>query len=205
MGPFVQPVSIPRFICNKCAKFIPNRSSRFTTFPSLLNCWPPNPPPPQCHPGVSWGQLFLAYVHSQMNPQTYTKFGANRSSRLAAFPNLHLWPHKKTEMPPGVLRGELNLAYDHSQTNAQTCTKFGANRSSRLTASPDLNVWPPYPPPEMPPGMWGKLYFAYVHSQTNPQTCTKCGANRSSRLTASPDFWICVPLTPSPRNAPWVI
>ena len=34
-GQFVQPVSIPRFICIVCAKFIPNQSSRLTTFPGL--------------------------------------------------------------------------------------------------------------------------------------------------------------------------
>ena len=44
MGPFVQYVSIPRFTCIICAKFIPNRSSRLTTFHTLLNCWHPKPP-----------------------------------------------------------------------------------------------------------------------------------------------------------------
>ena len=37
-------------------------------------------PPPQ----MSRGELYLAYVHSQTNPQTSTKCGANRSSRLTA-------------------------------------------------------------------------------------------------------------------------
>ena len=32
-GQFVQPVAIPRFTCIICATFIPNRSSRLTTFP----------------------------------------------------------------------------------------------------------------------------------------------------------------------------
>ncbi len=84
----------------------------FDNFPRLLNLWPPKPPPPQCRRGVSWGELFLAYVHSQMNPQTCTEFGPNLSIRLAAFPDLILWPPKATppEMPPVVLRGELYLA-----------------------------------------------------------------------------------------------
>ena len=38
-------------------------------FPGFWIVDPPNPPP-QCSRGVSWGELFLAYVHSQMNPQT---------------------------------------------------------------------------------------------------------------------------------------
>ena len=66
-----------------CAKCIPNRSRRLTTLPSILNCW--SHKTTKMSPRVSWGKLFLAYVHSQMNPQKYTKFGANRSSRLTAF------------------------------------------------------------------------------------------------------------------------
>ena len=52
-GQFVQPVSIPRFICIICGKCMPNRSSRLTTFPSLLNFWPKTPqvPPPLCLEG----------------------------------------------------------------------------------------------------------------------------------------------------------
>ena len=48
-------------------------------FDRLLNLWPPNPPPNA--PGVLRGELYLAYVHSQTNLQTCTKFGVNRSSR----------------------------------------------------------------------------------------------------------------------------
>ena len=38
--------------------------------------WPPKPPLRNA-PGVLWGELYLAYVHSQTNPPTCTKFGAN--------------------------------------------------------------------------------------------------------------------------------
>ena len=67
------------------------------------------PPPPQCRRGVSWGELFLAHVHSQMNTHTCTEFGANRSIRVVAFPDLNLWPPETPEMDPVVLRGELYL------------------------------------------------------------------------------------------------
>ena len=40
-GQFVQPVFIPRFTCIICAKFIPNRSSRLTTFPRSFSQVPP--------------------------------------------------------------------------------------------------------------------------------------------------------------------
>ena len=98
---------------------------------------PNPPPPPQCRRGVSWGELFLAYVYSQMNPHTWTEFGANRSIRLAAFPDLNNGdPLKPPEMPPCGIEGRIVFSYVHSQTNPQTCTKFGANRSSRLRAFP---------------------------------------------------------------------
>ena len=171
----------------------------FGSFPRLEFVTPQQPP--SMPPGVLRGELYLAYVHYQTNPQTGTKFGANRYSRLTA--SQYFWnddPLNPPGMPPGVLRGELYLAYVHSQANPQTYTNVGANRSSRLTAS--LEFWichplPPPPPPEMPPGaLWGEMHWAYVHSQLNPQTWTKVVANRSSRLTASTDFWMFDPLTP---------
>ena len=118
-----------------------------------------------------------------MNPQTCAEFGANRSIRLAAFPDLNLWPPKTPRNAPCGIEGRIVFSYVYSQTNPQTCTKFGANRSSRLTAFPDI--------------------WIYVYSQMNPQTWTKFGANRSSRLTASTYFWICDSL--NPQNAPWDI
>ena len=43
------------------------------------------PPKPQNDPRVSRDCLFSAYVHSHMNLETCTKFGANRSNRLVDF------------------------------------------------------------------------------------------------------------------------
>ena len=108
----------------------------FDSFPRHLNLWPPKTPPPKMPPEVLWGDLYLAYVHSQMNPQTCTKCGANRSSCLTASQDFWICDPLKL---PGVLRGELYLAYVDSQTNLQICTKFGANQSSRLTAF--LGYW----------------------------------------------------------------
>ena len=139
-----------------------------------------------------------------MNPQTCTEFGANRSIRLAAFPDFNLWPPKTPRNAPCGIEGRILFRYVHSQMNPQTCTKFGANRSSNLIASPDIWICDPLKPPKMPPGvLWGDLYLAYVHFQINPQTWTKVGANRSSRLTASSDFWMFDPLKP-PKCPPCV-
>ena len=161
-------------------------------FPGFCIVDPLTPPPPQRRRGVSWGELFLAYVHSQMNPQTCTECGPNRSIRLAAFPDLNLRPPKTPRNAPYGIEGRIVFSYAHSQTNPQTCTKFGDNRSSSLTASTDFWICDPLKPPKMPPGILrGELYLIYVNSQTNPQTCTKFGANQSSCLTASPDIWMC--------------
>ena len=127
-------------------------------WPHFPGFWIVDPlPPPQCRREVSWGELFLAYVHSQMNPQTCTEFGANRSIRLAAFPDLNLWPPKTPRNAPCGIEGRIVFSYVHSQTNPQTCTTFGANRSSRLTAYPYIWICDPLTPP-MPPGvLWGDL------------------------------------------------
>ena len=78
----------------------------------------------KCRRGVSWCELFLSYVHSQINSQTCTKFGANRSIRLPAFPDLNVWPSKTPRNAPCDIEGRIVFNYVHSQTNPQTCTKF---------------------------------------------------------------------------------
>ena len=170
-------------------------------FPGFWIVDPLTPPPPKRRRGVSWGELFLAYVHSQMNPQTCTECGPNRSIRLAAFPDLNLWPPKTPEMPPMVLRGELYLAMPiprRIRRHVPNLVTIG-RAVWQLPQTFEL-VWEfrgsLNPPPMLPEVVWGDLYLAYLHSQMNPQTWTEVGDNRSSRLTASTDFWICDPLKP---------
>ena len=55
----------------------------FDRLPRLLNVWLSNPPPP---PNGIVGEFYSAYVYSQTNPPTGTKCGANRCSRLTAYP-----------------------------------------------------------------------------------------------------------------------
>ena len=114
----------------------------FDSFPKHFNLWPPKKTP-KC-PGV----LYLAFVHSQTNPPTCTKFGAAVWQLPQTFECVTLYP--PPQMPPGVLRGDLDLAYVHSQMNPQTWTKVDANRSSRLTASPDFWMLTPKTP-QVPP------------------------------------------------------
>ena len=70
-----------------CTKFGVNRCRRLIASIDFWMC-DPLPPPPQVPPGVLRGDLDLAYVHSQMNPQTWSKVGGNRSSGLTASPDV---------------------------------------------------------------------------------------------------------------------
>ena len=85
-------------------------------------------------PGVLRGDLFITYAHSQMNPQTWTKVGANRTA------SQYFWivdPPKTPQVLPLCLEGQF-LAYIHSHMNVHMCTKFGANRPSRLVDFPEF-------------------------------------------------------------------
>ena len=106
--------------------------------------------------GLSWGELFLANVHSQMNPQTCTEFGANRPIRLAAFPDLNLWPPKT----PSGIEGRIVFSYVHSQTNPQTCTKFVVPISPVVWQLPKTFEFVTPPPPRTPWGIQGRIAFS---------------------------------------------
>ena len=162
----------------------------YDSFPRLLNLWHLTHPPTRHDPGVLRGALYLAYAHSQMNPQTWTKVGANRSNRLTASPDFLMFDPLNA---PLCLLGQFVWRISIPRWIC-TCVP------NLVPIGPAVSHLPltfafvtPNPPPQM---SRGKLYLAYVHSQTNLQTCTKFGANRSSRLIASPDFLICDPLKP---------
>ena len=71
----------------------------FDSFNILLNLWPPKTP--QNAPWDIEGPIVFSYVHSQTNPQTCTKFGANRLSRLTASPDFLMFdPLKLPSAPP---------------------------------------------------------------------------------------------------------
>ena len=83
-------------------------------------------------PGVLRGRpkFFCLYDNSQMNPQTYAKFGPNRSSRFAAFPGFESLTPKPPQMSPWIIEGVIVFSLDvHSQINLNMYAKFGANRS----------------------------------------------------------------------------
>ena len=118
--------------------------------------------PPKTPPwGIVW-RIVLAYVHSQMNPQTCSEFGANRSISLAAFPDLSLWPPKTPRTAPCTIEGRIVFSYVHSQTNPQIWTKSWCQSVEPFDSFPrHLNSWPPKTP-KMPPGILrGELYLLF--------------------------------------------
>ena len=156
--------------------------------------WHPLTPPPNAPCGLK-GRIVFSNVLSQTNPHTCTKFGANRSSRLTASPDIWICdPLNPPRCPRGIVRRLVfslcpfpDESADVNQSWCQSVQPFDS--FFRL-----LNVWPPC--------VSNGNFLAYIHSQMNLNMCAKFGANRSSRLTASTDFWICDPLK---KNAPWGI
>ena len=177
-----------------CAIFIPNRS----TFPRLLNCWPPKPPAPKCRRGVSWGELFSLCPFPDESTDLY-RIWCQSVHPFGSFPRLKFVTPKTPRNGPCGIEGWIAFSYVYSKTNPQTCTKWGANRSSRLAASLDFWMFDPLKPTKSPIVSLGANCLAYIHSQMNMHMCTKFGANRSSRFTSSPDFWICDPYPPPPN------
>ena len=99
-------------------------------------------------PGLLWGDLYLAYVHSQMNPQTCTKVGANWSSRLTASPDFWMFDPLK---PPSVSNGNLFGVYPFPDESAHV-SQIWCQLGHRLTASTYFWICDP---PKCPLGYWG--------------------------------------------------
>ena len=78
-GQFVWRISIPRWICRCVPNLVPIGPAVWQ-LPQTFEFVTPYPPPQMPLHGVLRGDLYLAYVHSQMNPQTWTKVGANRTA-----------------------------------------------------------------------------------------------------------------------------
>ena len=127
-------------------------------FPRLLNIWPPKTTRRRkCPPGVLGSELYLAYVHSQTNSHTWTKFGANRSSRLSDCPDF--WMCDSLTPPPpkwplgycGRILFSLCLFPDESADGYQMWCQSVQPFDSLPSI---LNVWPPNPW-KCPLGYWG--------------------------------------------------
>ena len=124
-------------------------------------------------PGVLRGELYLAYVDSQTNPQICTKFGANRSSRLTASPNIWICDPLNPPPPRMPLRycGRIVFGLCPFPDESADVYQIWSQSVQPFDSFPRLlNLWPPTPPP--PPNargvLRGDLDLACVHSQMNP-------------------------------------
>ena len=148
------------------------------------------------------GRIVFSYVHSQTNPQTCTKFGANRLSRLTASPDIWICDPLTPPNTHWGIVGRLVFSLcpfpdeseDVNQSWCQSVQPFDS--FSRL-----LNVWHPKPP-KCHLLSRRAICLAYIHSQMNLHMCVKYGLDRCSRLTASQYFSICDTLTPPPEMPP---
>ena len=142
--------------------------------------------------------IVWAYVHSQMNSQTCTKFGANRSSRLTASQTFEcVTPYPPPRHAPWGIEGWLVFSLCPFPDESADMRQSWCQSVQPFDSSPDCWIFDPLnPPPKCPLLSLRAMCLAYIHSQMNMHMCTKFVANRNSRLTSSPDFWICDPLSP---------
>ena len=105
-------MSIPRRIRRRVPNTVPIGASVWQ-LPKTWICDTLSPMPP----GVLRGEMYLAYVHSQMNPQTWTKVGANRTA------SQYFWivDHPKPPSAPCVSRGNLFGVYPFPYEFAHVC------------------------------------------------------------------------------------
>ena len=118
-GELYLAMSIPRRLQRHVPKVGANRSSRLTASPDIWICDPLKPP--KMPPAVLWGDFYLAYVHSHMNPQTWTTVGANRSSRFTASPDFWMFDPLNPQVPHCVSKVNLFGVYPFPDEYAHVC------------------------------------------------------------------------------------
>ena len=133
----------------------------FDSFPSLLNVWTPNPPPPPRH--APWGiEGWLAF---SLCPFPDESADVNQSwcqsvQPFDSFPwLLNVWPPKTPQVPPCVWHGNLFGVYPFPDESAQVY-QIWCQSDQPFDIFPWLLIlWPPNPPPmsrgECPLGYWG--------------------------------------------------
>ena len=152
-------MSIPRRICRRVPNSVPTGAAGWQ-LPQTFEIVTPTPPP-QMPPGVLRDDLYLAYVHSQMNPQTWTKVGANRTA------SQYFWivnplnpPPSNKKCPPCVSRGNLFGVYPFPDESAHVCHIWCQSAQPFDSFNRPLNLWPPKTHKNVPWDIEGRIVFS---------------------------------------------
>ena len=151
-------------------------------------------------------RIIFIYVHSQTNPQTCTKFGANLSSHLTASPDIWICdPLTPPPQCPWGIVGRLvfslwpfpDKSADVNQSWCKSVKPFDS--FSRL-----LNVWPPKTPQKCPLGYWGRIVFSLCPFPDESADVYQIRCQSVQPFDSFPRLLNVWPPTPPP-NAPWGI
>ena len=127
----------------------------FGSFPRLKFVTPT--PPPRNAPCGNVGRIVYSYVHSQTNPHTCTKCGANRSSRLTASQDIGICD--PLTPPPKCPLGYCGATCIQPMSSP----RWIRTREPKLVHLFDgfprlLNLWPP----KTPRGIEGRMVFSLL-------------------------------------------
>ena len=130
----------------------------FDSFNRFLNLWPPKTH--KMPPGILSGELYLAYVHFQTNPQTCTKFRANQSSCLTS--SQDFWIGEPPKTPWGIEGRIVFLLCPFPDESADMYQIWCQSVNPFDNFPKHYNLWPPKPPPppNSPGGIEGRIVFS---------------------------------------------
>ena len=155
-------------------------------------------------PGVLKDDLYLAYAHSQMNPQTWTKVSANRSSRLTASPDFWMFDPLNPPPPSAPLCLSWQFVWPISIPRwICTCVPNVMPIGPAVCIFPWLlNLWPPNPPP--PPNVEGRIVFSLCPFLDESADVYQIWCQSVQSFDSLPRLWDLWP-PKTPRNAPLCI
>ena len=121
----------------------------FDRLPRLLNVWLPNPP--RNAPWGIVGEFYSAYVYSQTNPPKGTKCGANRCSRLTAYPVFWMGDPLTHGNAPWGIEGRIVFSLCPFPDESADVYQIWCKSVQPFDSFPILlNIWPPKTP-QVPP------------------------------------------------------
>ena len=205
-GQFVQPLSIPRFICTII--FFMCKIDSQSVQPFDHNCpvfWIVDPiKPPTMHATLGYrGANYLSLCPFPDESTDVYQIWCQSVQPFDSFPRLmNVWPpNPPPDMSPGGIEGWLVFSICPFPDESADVNQSWYQSVQPFDSFPDFWIGHPLKPPKCPLVSLRSNCLAYIHSQMNLHMCTKFDANRTSRLTSSQDFWICDPLKP-PEMSP---